>query len=745
MVFSTLLSCAENNPLAEARFRFLVCFTPIPRRCRTEEVSMADFIATMVDEAFERQVRKSIESALRKSAERGEEGGQAAKSVLSFLFNQKSEIMRRAAPIVGFTLPLLGSAVAGVIKKPGFFDSILPNDSRPGVKQAKMVLQTIAPAFAIGASEAVGDAIKRVVDSKVSDKVTTPEAQQTKPLDRPVISRMIPGRVFICEAHEDGRTKMGADQLPVISDREWRNAVRLWEAAYNAAGGHSGRNNGRDESSRFPYEHVSFETAADLMFGEGGTNVDADKLLELKKGPDKPKAGYAAFTDATVNVLEALAGTVSGMSDFDYDQAEDLIKDQFKEIDPAKVNLLGRFQSAIQPGEVTHFTPAKYKQILTFIDTMLGGERNWFNTARRHFRSFLDRHGSTGDSFFERAKWLFKWIWSYARWVLLAGSFPFIFFVICFCTAAYGTFMLDSGGDKELLISVRCLVFGTWGMLISLTFLKVVDVVFRPIGTWVGMAPDAFTDIGRKVSAFVGVYGFLMVLVKLWASGLGMFLLPHYLLLASAAGSYGFMMMALSAGWIGQTKLWVLEGATAIKKLVVGALIASLAGSFLLGLIKSGLGTTWFEKTWNAMWANFYENRLFASIVILAIYVVVVIAFARLTERFRSFTNNGTTYVKEFSGMAQFAGFLIGLALILLPWYPSKKWVEDEEVQATTSMTSQSAGNTTHSVAPSASVPRRQVQNAPAVQQSPRDTRIEPPCSEIDPALRRYVARCQGR
>ncbi len=742
MVFSYLLSCAVEQSACGSKVSVFVSFTPIPRRCRTEEVSMADFIATMVDEAFERQVRKSIESALKKSAERGEEGGQAAKSVLSFLFNQKSEIMRRAAPIVGFTLPLLGSAVAGVIKKPGFFDGILPDDNRPAIKQAKMVLQSIAPAFAIGASEAVSDAIKRAVDSKVSDKVTTPEAQQTKPLDRPVISRMIPGRVFICEAHEDGRIKIGADQLPVISDPVWRNAVRFWEAAYHAAGGHSNNRNGRDDSTRFPHDYVSFATAADIMFGEGGTNVDADKLLELKKGPDKPKDGYAAFTDATVNVLEALAGTVSGMSDFDYDQAEDLIKDQFKEIDPAKVNLLGRFQSAIQPGEVTHFTPAKYKQILTFIDTMLGGERNWFNTARRHFRSFLDKHGSTGDSFFGRARWLFKWIWTYARWVLLAGLLPFLFFLFCFCTAAYGTFMLDSGGDKELLISVRCLVFGTWGMLLSLTFLKVVDVVFRPIGTWAGMAPDAFTDIGRKISAFVGVYGFLMVLVKLWASGLGMFLLPHYLLLASAAGSYGFMMMALSAGWIGQTKLWVLEGATAIKKLVVGALITSLAGSFLVGLIKSGLGSSWFEKTWNSMWVYFHENRLFASVVILAIYVVVVIAFARLTERFRSYTNNGTIYVKEFSGLASFAGFLIGLALVLLPWYPSKKWVEDEEVQTTTSTASQTPSTPTRSITPSAPVIRRQSQTASPVQTS-RDTRKEPPCSEIDPALRKYVARCQ--
>lgn len=124
------------------------------------------FVDTFVGEGVERSVRKAMSDSMEKADRNGQSGRDIAASGLRSVFSKHGPVMSLAKRMPGFTYPLLGSAIGAILKSGKFVDTILPNSNTSGVREAKYLLQNVAPHIAIGAGEAIGDSVENALDRK---------------------------------------------------------------------------------------------------------------------------------------------------------------------------------------------------------------------------------------------------------------------------------------------------------------------------------------------------------------------------------------------------------------------------------------------------------------------------------------------------------------------------------------------------------------------------------------------------
>jgi hypothetical protein len=710
------------------------------------------FVDTMTSEGAERWIRQALSKMLKQGADTNDSAQSMVRGGLKELFSSRGKLMGMATGVPGFTYSLLGTAIATVLQRPGFWQTILPKDDRASVRSAKFLLRTLSSSFAIGAGEAFGDAVDRLVDDNVSSPRTA-EADRTLPLDQLVEHDLLPGRVFTFERHDDGRPKTDTDGLAVVGDPAWRSAISAAKAAFQTSSGHQGRGQQGLTFQDFivsGQRFISLQTAADRVAGSGtASQADLDAIrqaVNATRSSSSTDAGtYVGVSPEAMDVIVALSASFGEMGQIDYEIAEDLLKDLFRtdgtRVDASQVNQLARFREHIQIDpftQVPHFTPELAQAILKFIDTGLRGE---ISPLKRGIR-MVNRLRLQNRVMGLRAGW--NWAWAYLRWPIFLVYGNIFLFLLFFACAGIGSFW--GGTDlSDVLIATTLIVFGGWGMLIELFLLKPVQGVINPLIAFISPERDWLVSFGKKFSGLVGVYGFLIVLVKAYTLGPAIAMLSVQLLLAAAMGMVGALMTLDLIGWNATVKMTVGRGMRWAIKLVSATLISVIVMALGIGLM--GFGVNPYDviaQAWNGLWELFRQNPWVASIVLGAIYTVAVYVLWNATRKSRSYVYAGQRYVDEMGFGLKTAVALLGIAIVLVPWMPYDKWPQSAVVaqeQVSTETPDPATASTV--IAPVHSVPPGAHKG---VSEHIRPSISKPltPCEKIPFHLRSSVKRCRN-
>ncbi|MBI5369881.1 hypothetical protein HZA85_01670 [Candidatus Uhrbacteria bacterium] len=360
---------------------------------------MNEFLRLMAEEAAEQAVHQHLERELTEGAGAGESGKAIAKRSLKGIFGAAGPVMALARTMPGFTLPLAGSAVAALLKKSDFVERILPGDTRPVVREAKLLLKEVGPHALLGVFTGYADAasqIDREVDAARSDPgVADADANQT--LDWVVVSRLVPGKIFVPARDSDGKIRVGADQVPVILDPTWALYKSVWDDTHKATTKQVGGGKGQQpRTERVPAESFPHEVLklAEAIAQMGDTQrVSAVELKILEGLLRKPAEWWEAVGPEVRRFFLLISRSVRQGTALQYALREDIVKDV---VDKKGVPFLRTLAEYYNPRATPEdrFNPEDLDDIIAAFDTALGAELTLWHKALRGASSAWHNRGA---------------------------------------------------------------------------------------------------------------------------------------------------------------------------------------------------------------------------------------------------------------------------------------------------------------------------------------------------------------
>jgi hypothetical protein len=350
---------------------------------------MHPFLKTMLSDAAEQAVHKTIEAGMVNAANRGESEKDIAKSGLKAVFSDTGQVMSLVRLIPSWSYSLLTSALAATLTKTSFLDKILPGDTR--YKPVKDLIKAVAPAIIIGAGTGVHDALSRI-DEEI-DKLpgsTLPSGATDPDINKVVLwPDRFPNRFFVPKV-ENGALRRYPDNVPVILDRDWIAEKAVWDAGNKTTTKTegSGKNARKISVPARPVPFVMATLGEALEFiGEQGLITSA--VVEELKAMHKAPAGF--WEKAGQDVIDfyiTLGNSIKQAPLSTQIQWVDLAEDTVNKPDVipflqrlAKVHMPSAL--SIQGTGIKRFPPETVQHIVDTFDIALGSELNAWNKFQR--------------------------------------------------------------------------------------------------------------------------------------------------------------------------------------------------------------------------------------------------------------------------------------------------------------------------------------------------------------------------
>jgi cytochrome b561 len=611
---------------------------------------MSDIMKTIFGEGVERFVRKGVGKADLSAIGNSEGGRGIALKILTLL----DDFVPPAA------YPIVGSVVGAFLAKPGLIDRLLPDDSVAGVKEAKIILQTlqtVIPSGIIGGSETFAGFVKRSVDGVRSEN-GTPDNQQFKLLDWVVMSRRFPGRIFILARDDDGNVRFDEDGVPIVLHRDWRMMLESWNENHKAstkmvfAGKGKQKKEEKVPRELFPFVIVRLKDAVHQVDGRDISQGDVESLKRLLVKKD----WYDYLNPNTRKLMRGVSAYIATLSPFNQKIAEDLWKDLKNSASPSEMNDLGdSFESRVpDQGPVTKDV---YKELTAHIDVFMGAElektmeiKIW---AKRAYSAYKNGSLPVGSA----VKYFLMGIGILSPvGILLIGallSFLTSAYLFIWAASADVTQPFNGMADGQSAASSAALV-SAWTIMILLTFLSVIELVFGLFTKVLKLQKGWLTDVGKKIGALIGCYGGLAIMMLHYGiSTHWRFFLPLTAMMAmgtaytislgeNTEGENGrlarqagkvfkwivtalFIYMILGSAWevIGvEATEWAKKGFEFIKSHKVLSFVILTTIALAIG----GLALRWFETSdsfENGEWSRVRTPSLAARLVVFAMIVVL--------------------------------------------------------------------------------------------------------------------------
>ncbi len=608
---------------------------------------MADIMKTVISESVERLVRKQVEKTDLVSLGKTEGGHGIALKVLSFL----------DAHVPKAFYPIAGTVVAAFLAKPGILDRLLPDNSFAGVREAKMILQNFVPPAIIGASESFADAMRKSIDGVRSDNRTA-ESDQNKPLDWVVMSPKLPGRILIPARDDNGRFRFYANDptVHVVLDRDWRIAKEHWDETHKAT---TKREKQGKQTVTTPVPREAFPFTL-LKLSEAIAQMDekdirAGDIDSLKKLLSKPE-WYDKLDGAAKDLMHAMSVTASRLSAIQKAITEDFLKDLPNKASPSQMNDLGtRYANKIQSDG--SLLKSDFDVIITHADIWMGaGLEGWTRIKYMGSKAYSAyKNGSL--PFGAAAKMFFVGMGLTAPiWIMLAGA------LLAFVTSAYlfiwaasadaGQAFMGMADGQSMATSVA--LVSAWTLMILLTFLSVIELSLSPLTNFFGWEKGWLKDIGLKIGALIGCYGFLAILMLHYGvSAHFRFFLP-----LTALGAMGTAYtIALGERTYGENGRLARQAGKVFKWIVTAVFIYMILGS--LWQVLGALVVEWVKEAYQFIKAH----SVLAFVVMLLVAAIPAALALRWIETKDTYENGQWSRVHETSWSARLIALVIILAL----------------------------------------------------------------------------------
>ena len=615
----------------------------------------------LAEEASENTMHDAVEGAMRRAADKGESGKDIAKSGIGALFSDASPVMRTARSLRGFVpraaYPVIATVGATAMAK--WAENFLPGDTRPGIKEARFILKYVAPHLVIGAAEAFGEVASQIDEhvDKVRSDSTVADAFRDKELDFVVEADMFPDRIFVPARDSDGKVQTNTDGTPVVLDRDYAMAQRLWDQTHKPDKKTTGGGKGQGQRTEtipatpFPSRLVSLQVAL-ARISSGSLN--SDDVEAIKKMLKKPDSWGAKLSARARDLLLALSVTRSKKGSLEQSLAEDFFKDLPNKGDIALIeHLAERFETCI-PKPSYLLSDADFDSVVAFIDDWLGAELTWQSKLQRSCARIWRNRGSISTGTSTKLK--------VALYGLICATVGVVtLFVSCVFAMIYGiTADLTQPmlGYADPRWPAAGMVFiGAWVITVLLFLLRPVQGFLNPIVRIFGASELWLTSFGFKFTLLIAPFGFLIPLsILTWGSLYSRFLIIGIPLLAIGSG------MAFKAADVpAMARVLTIRGAKYgwIGGLIIIAsdwLIRSVPWLTVLGTIKRA-----FEYV--------SENQILSSALLLATALVLGhFLIVRPIERTK-YRSGGTLVIdKKTSWFARLAVIAIALAIATMPW-----------------------------------------------------------------------------
>jgi len=715
----------------------------------------------MAGEAFEAAFRRRMTDGLTKAIQSGADGRDIASAALNTAIGPGSTALALVERMPRFTLPVFGAGVGAVLVK--VIDSVLPNDNRPAVRQAKLLLKAIGPHFFIAAGEAVPDAIERSLDQvRTADAGNMPDSAQTAGLDAVLWTSLRPEMIFVIARDSSGQIRFDSSdpgtQVPlVIGDNatSFYLVKRDWDSAQGAqfvmVGQGANRRRQNLPATRVPYEILPLDAAL-ARVGGLGTISAAD--IEAIRAASKRPTTVDLFGQPAVDCLFALSETKSRMAALARGLGEDLLKDVQDNADPSLVRAWGeRFAPRIQNNV---FSIDDYNAALEAVDDILKGELTTVNKIRLAVHRFRTDQGSVGT--LRALETLVLALW----WPILFGCMAIATFMGALKALVVGGFVTDitktytidpswydvffpnmwahliNYGWEATVISGKWLAFyqtvsGYAVICIALLLLRPIQAAVDIVTFFSDKDEEWLTSFGKKVSAYVAIFG-MVVAFLIW---LNVPVTYRALLLMAAFGAVGIGMLLSDAGWHEKIRRMALRMSDRFAiPIVIAAILLALVGGVFVGNPAESLPVlNWFSNLLDNLKVWVTQSKWMASIGLGVIGLFLAAIFVWFAEKF----------VGE-SWFVRLLGAVLVVALIVLPWVdPPKDWFAEDAASAATEQLVETAVPV---VAPQPVVvvqqqtqPRPVVKSPnPAVVRRPRKARsrkVKPDCNRLSEHARR--------
>jgi len=604
-------------------------------------------------------VRKTIEDAMKRSADKGESGKDIAKSGLQALFSDASPVMKiarslRVVPRAAY--PVVATVGATALAK--WAENFLPGDTRPGIKEARFILKYVAPHLVIGAAEAFGDVVSQIdqqVDKVRSDS-TVADALRDKELDYVVEADMFPDRIFVPARDSDGKVQTNSDGTPVVLDRDYAFAQRMWDQTHKPDKKQTGGGKGQGQRTEtipatpFPSRLVSLQVALARI---STSSVNKGDFEAIKKMLKKPDSWGAKLSARARDLLLALSVTRSKKGPLEQSLAEDFFEDLPNKGDIALIeHLAERFETCI-PKPSYLLSDVDFDSIVAFIDDWLGAELTWQSKLQRSCARIWRNRGSISAGTSTKLK-----VALYG--VIVATIGVVVVFVSCVSAMIYGIIadltqpML--GYDDPRWPAAGMVFFGAWVITVLLFFFRPIQGLLNPIVKIFGASELWLTSFGFKFTLLVAPFGFLIPLsILTWGSLYSRFLIVGIPLLAIGSG------MAFKAADVpAMARVLTIRGA---KYGWIGGLII-IAVDWLIRIVP------WL-KVGGAIvsaWTYVANNQILASALLFAIALTLGhLLIVRTIERTKYRSGSSVIIDKKTSWFARLAVIVIALVIASLP------------------------------------------------------------------------------
>lgn len=613
--------------------------------------AFSDLLAgKLAEEASENVMRDAIGAAMRSAADRGDSGKGIAKEGLRALFGDRSPVMGLARGLNDFVpkaaYPVIATVGATAIAK--FADDLLPGDNRPAVRQARFILKYVAPHLVIGAAEAFGDVTRRIdehVDAARSDD-TTPDQDKKAALDYVVEADAFPDRIFIPARDSDDNILKNPDGTPVVSDRDFVMAQRVWDQTHKPEKKTTG---GKGQQQRtetipatpFPCRLVPLKVAIERLSATGVLKSDIEAIRKLLKKPD---SWGAKLSSKAKTVLLALSTTRSKRGPLEQTLAEDLFQDLPGKADVALIEAFAeRFESRIQSDG--SLSDADYDAAVAYIDDWLGGELTRWSKLQRSCARIWRNRGSLSDENKHRMKFWYR--------VLVGLAFVAI---ALFC-ASFAAMVLGTVLNLSPWLGASLVFFGAWVITVLLFLFRPLQGILNPIAKIFGAEGLWLTSFGFKFTLLIAPFGLLLPLAILCGASLyARFLIVGIPLLAIGSG------MAFKAADV---------PALARMLTIQGAKYGWIGGLLIIGvdwLIRSSA----YLKVWAAIvvaWKFIAANQYLSSAILFGLALVLGnLLIVRPIERVKYRNGDSLVVDKKTSWFARLAVVAIAVVLGFLPW-----------------------------------------------------------------------------
>ena len=649
-----------------------------------------EVFATAVGERAEEFIRTRLEHSMRSALGAG--GG--PQGILKVLFTSigSSEVFKEIQKLPGVNSSDVSIVLAALLEKTNFIDKLMPGNKSPTWKLVKFFLKDTGPHLILALGNGLSDGMK--VEAELGKHMSS-EAVLAENRKAPWDSVFCPedpdwvGPPFGIPIRQDGEFVMHADDKTPCCDKAFEDAYRMWQKHYGFSivkkqvpDGNNKDKGGqprmKSEDTRVPKVlagvFLSPEAAMSRLDSSGSDELLALLLSTIQenkpKDPPKAKTWAEKLTPETLAVMMAFSRTQKDLSWLDQVTAENLVKHlEEKKIDNVYMTQLGvEFKSKI--GADGKLSSEDYLTMVAYTDMWMGAEVTKVNKirlllarTRASMKSGSMHLNEAIPTFFVATG--FMWFFLMVVVTLFIGS-TFLFVAGAVHDVNQPLDLVFTTFKEGRSSAFSATVVGAWCIMLLLTLLSFVQSLHNWVTVFVpGASQDWIVQVGRKISAFIGVYGSLIALMVLAAVPLTW---RSIALLITPLGAYGIAMMLASIGFDETIRHQIYRATKWFAWIVV---ILPIIISILFAVLSIFGVTPVIAGEWiKELFHKIAENKVLQSILLGGLVLSIGYPVLRKIEWTKA-TADGTVYESAMPNWI--ARILLLCALLFALAYP---WVD---------------------------------------------------------------------